>query len=961
MWAWVSAALVAATFLSAGPRELTVNEKHHFYLKSETPVILADELMEEQAFSIPLREALEASPILSPASMTDRLPDGIFVGTAVHPGALAKRKFKRYLEGAGGLGEEGYRIVVEKDGVVVLGGGVRGVWYGLQTLASLSREYSANLPHLDLRDGPELSMRGVYLQSMPTDTDLEALAALKCTHLFLESDAFYNLTGVQAESWRHVFASAREHYLEPVPVFSTLRGMEKVLRDHPLMIEGRAVTERVALTGEAWVPFRYPNTIAENPETVGVSISGVSCIYGRDYRLEAQPLVAPFVPERPHWRIRREPGGAIPDGAQVELRYSIATEDSSSLCFAAPESRAWLRSALERLITELKPRYLHLDHGSLGRMNQDARSLGRAVDDEEAYTQSLALLSSIVRELDDQVKLMMWSDLLNPSQAATIYGLKDAQPPAGIARLGRVRAVGPRDAATRFDQLLPVTTAPLVVAVEGTASAAATLKQLLIARGMRGGGMIALSGTPEAAAPVLDAAWSGPDRNSIWARLLNRHFDTNLSSTDYQAARAGLVRYLNEQTLRGNSPLDVRQHFEALCASNPDMVTVDPEGYELARNLITSLVDYLLLEEHFAQLGAAEDLGALRELVNQVRNGDPFADTARFDQMSALIETQQQFISPTVLFQEDLLTYRPDRPEHPQFEIPVTPVIEASSSGSVATLELLSGHAAIRRIDIEGTKLASVAVSGAYDGINFEEIQRWDGQGIAGVRGGQWLSAPAEHRALRLTAGSSPSSMVQGVRLFGEKVPAEMECGYATTVPAMRATFEGRPWSPRPQAGAFLCRDQQRFAEAPTAVRVTRTRSDLYIAVEAGEFSPDVMIADLSQRDAPLWQQESVEVWIQPEGQLPLRLIANPLGTQYDSQVNDAGWDGAWEVATLKTPLGWNVLFRIPMDLIGEMKRGSSLRLNIVRNRHGGGDERSAWAHEYGAQPDLQWGLLRFP
>ena len=268
----------------------------------------------------------------------------------------------------------------------------------------------------------------------------------------------------------------------------------------------------------------------------------------------------------------------------------------------------------------------------------------------------------------------------------------------------------------------------------------------------------------------------------------------------------------------------------------------------------------------------------------------------------------------------------------------------------------------MRRVDIDGVNLASARLSGTHDGANFEELQSLAGSGLAGARGAWLLANPAVHPTLKLILGAAQDiPTLKEVRLFGEKPAAEMECGYATITPVMMPSFEGRPWAPKPQAGAFLNTDNPRFAEAPTAVRVTRTRSDLYIAVQASDLDAATMIADLTQRDAPLWRQESVEIWLQPEGKLPLRLVASPIGTQFDSEANDAGWDGDWEVVVTKTGTGWNVLFRIPIDLIGDPKRGSSLPINFVRNRHGAGEEQSAWAHGYGAQPDLQWGALRFP
>jgi hypothetical protein len=362
----------------------------------------------------------------------------------------------------------------------------------------------------------------------------------------------------------------------------------------------------------------------------------------------------------------------------------------------------------------------------------------------------------------------------------------------------------------------------------------------------------------------------------------------------------------------------------------------------------------------------------LSALVAQARALEPGADGARYEKLEERISVQKQFISALELFRIELRCYRPDRPALPHYEIPVRPALEESPTAVTATFTLMAGQAQVRRVDIEGTNLDSAVLSGSHDNAPLEEIHAWKGAGIAGARGAWLLPAPTVHPTLKLAVTSATGTpALKEVHLFGEKPAAEIECGYATLTPAMVASFEGRPWPPVAQGVAFLVTDPVRFedmavgvptfATTPTAFRVTRTRSDLYVAVDACEFRPDEMVADLTQRDAPLAEQESVEVWIQPAGRLPLRLVASPLGTQFDSEAGDTGWDGEWEVVTRKTETGWSVLFRIPVDLIGNPERGTSVPFNIVRNRHVGTKERSAWAWGYGAQPDLQWGVLRFP
>lgn len=965
MLAWTSVLALVALSITPAPREMRVADKGQFYLRADAPVVLADGLVDQRAaLMAPLQGFPGGAPQVFRASDVDRLLEGVYVGIASDPGGLNKRKLRRYLDGIERLGEEGYRLVVEKNGVIIAGGGVRGVWHGLHTLGDLLKQYGASLPYMDVRDWPELAVRAVYLNTLPTDADLRVYAALKCTHVFLDSDAFYDLSGVEAMAWRHVFEVARENFLEPVPVFSTLHGMDAFLRDNPLLLEGRAVIEQVTLRGVDWVELRYPNIVAEHPEDLVVTISGVRCTYGRDYWIEAAPLVAPFLPERPRWRIRRELEGSIPNGAEVAVRYNFATDDSGTLCFGAPESRAWLEESLERLIRELEPRYIHLDHGRIGRLNADSRSGAMGLDDGSFFVFTLELLTTIIERHDPTVEVMMWSDLLSPFQSAPIYGLETvaAQVPTSVSRLGRVRLDSPDEAIARFEQLQPMASTPFITFVEAPPEVAGVYQQMIAEYDLRDGGLIVPAVTPEDAAPLLAMAWGGTGQASIWTRRLNRYFDTTLGQPDFAAVRGALVRYLNEATLRGEAPKDVSQRFDAWCGRHLDVLYEDEAGYSLVKSMFGLLTEYLALEERYAATGDDVTLRKLPRLVTDWQALEPEAPADRYARIVETISTQQLFVPATILFQEDLRYYRPDTPEHPRYEIPVRPAYHDAQDTATATFNLMQGQAAVRRIDFESVQLDSAVLAGRFGAEPFEDIRRWTAIGQAGVRGPLLLPTPTVFHELRLTAGSrSAHTVLRDVRLYGPKEPAVLDGVYAAQAPAMVAAFEGRPWSAHPQAGGFLRTDTAMFAAAPTAVWACRTRSDIYIGIAASDPQPDTIVADLRGRDQPLWRQESVELWLQPEGRLPLRLIVSPSGAHYDSEADDAGWDGAWEVVTRKTETGWNALFRLPVALTGDLARGASLPLNVVRNRHSVEEERSAWAHRYGAEPDLQWGELRFP
>jgi len=944
---------------------MRVEEKGSFYLRADTLVVLPDSLgAEHGALTAPLGAALGDGLRTVRASEVDRLPEGIYIGTAADPGGLQKRKLRKYLDGIETIGDSGYRLEVEKNGIILAAGGTRGVWFGLQTLAQLIEKHGNALPYLRIRDWPVLGVRGVYLTTRPTEADLRAYAALKCTHVFLDSDDFYDLTGVRADAWRSVFENARKNFLEPVPVFSTLAGMDTFLRANPMMMEGRAVADRITLQGVDWTPLRYPNILAERPEDLRVTISGVRCTLGQDYWLESVPLEAPFLPERPHWRIRRELEGAIPNGAEVTVHYGFATDDSATLCFAAPESQAWLRSALERLIATLQPRAIHLDHGTIGRLNKDLRSQILGLDDPDFFVETLNQLESVIHDIDPHITLMMWADLLNPFQGARTYGLEEvaAQLPQGITLLGRLDPQTPGEAIARFEQLQPVVTPPGIAMFSGTHAAASAYLQMAIEYEVGEGGLIAPVTTPEAVAPLLEMAWGGLGAQSIWTRRLNRYFDVALTQPDFPTLRQTLVNHLNEATLRGDAPADAKRRFEDYCGRHLDVLYEDEDAFNRVKAMYALLVEYLELEERFASSGNEAGLRRLRGLVSDWQALEPNADADRYQRIQDTINDQQLFVPAIILFQEDLRYYRADRPQSPQFEIPVRPQFQDNQGEAIALLNLMKGQAAVRRIDFESVRLGRAALSGRVGDAPFEPVKSWTGEGLAGVRGPLLLPEGQTFEALQLVASSdSGQTILRDLHVYGAKEPAKLDCAYPVLPPTLSPTLTGRAWEQAPKAGAFLRIDTPRFAEAPTTVQVCKTRDDLYVGIQASDPRPQEIVADFTQHDAPLWQQESVEIWLQPKGRLPLRLIVSPLGTRYDSEAGDSGWDGDWEAAAARTDQGWQAIIRIPAEWLGTTPRGTTLPFNVVRNRHSVETEQSAWAQGYTPQPDVQWGELRFP
>ncbi|MCF6285324.1 MAG: hypothetical protein L3K26_09055, partial [Candidatus Hydrogenedentes bacterium] len=583
----------------------------------------------------------------------------------------------------------------------------------------------------------------------------------------------------------------------------------------------------------------------------------------------------------------------------------------------------------------------------------------------EGFIPSLIVLPDVIKSVDEKIALMMWADLLNSSQSGDTYGLSDVGDsiPAGIQSVGRVDLESVLEARERFTSLRAHVEVPMLVGVEGARGAVHAFAQLLARNGSSEGGIIALAEDEERVAATLNAAWTGPDSGGVWPRVLNGYFGADLMSPDYSAVHEALVRYLNEKTLEGQAPEEVYDAYDTFAERNRDLLERDEAGAKLVKTLLGQLTTYLALEERYSREGDEGLLRKLHKLVERIQENDPEASVERYQRILDTIAEQQLFVPASILFQADLRYFRPGRPTYPLYEVPSQPGYADTRGQVAATLDLMTGQAPVRRIDFEGLGVSALSVALSQDGRVFEEQQRWQGVGgLHEVRGPVLLKKPIRATGLRLTATCDRTPLVlRDVRLFAEKMPPVMTAHYAVQAPPMAAKFDGRAWARSPQGHSFLQRDEPQFAEAPTAVWVTHTRDALYVGIAASETRPEAIVADLTTRDAPLWEQESVEIWLHPKGRLPLRLIVNPLGTQYDSEAFDGGWDGDWSVVAEQNDHGWSAVVRIPARLVGDVKRGGSIPMNIVRNRLGVRKERSAWVHRYGAQPDLQWGELRFP
>ena len=132
------------------------------------------------------------------------------------------------------------------------------------------------------------------------------------------------------------------------------------------------------------------------------------------------------------------------------------------------------------------------------------------------------------------------------------------------------------------------------------------------------------------------------------------------------------------------------------------------------------------------------------------------------------------------------------------------------------------------------------------------------------------------------------------------------------------------------------------LATPKTSFALVHDGANIYIAIRAEEPEPKKLSMKMVQRDADVWADDCVEIFIdsQGKGERYYHLIINPSGTLYDAKVVESGlvhrreWNCG---ATVETHIGtteWTVEVGVPFsDLSFDPEEPSLWRLNVARQR----------------------------
>ena len=120
------------------------------------------------------------------------------------------------------------------------------------------------------------------------------------------------------------------------------------------------------------------------------------------------------------------------------------------------------------------------------------------------------------------------------------------------------------------------------------------------------------------------------------------------------------------------------------------------------------------------------------------------------------------------------------------------------------------------------------------------------------------------------------------------------------TAPQVTAGPAGAPdRSHAPEVTGFRLVKDGRLVSVQTHAQVCYDASNLYVRFRCPAPEPDKLTGEVRERDGAVWQDEAVELFLDPEktGAHSYQFIVNCKGSRYDGRDGDAGWNGEWSAS----------------------------------------------------------------
>lgn len=197
--------------------------------------------------------------------------------------------------------------------------------------------------------------------------------------------------------------------------------------------------------------------------------------------------------------------------------------------------------------------------------------------------------------------------------------------------------------------------------------------------------------------------------------------------------------------------------------------------------------------------------------------------------------------------------------------------------------------------------------------------------------------------------------------------------GTAPSPPEIDGKLDDACWSQCVECSNFLLTGGKGIPKARTSARVCRDSNNIYFAFVCEEefLNPALnqihrFRGECERQDGPVWEDDSVEIFIKSLNDDKFQLIVNSLGTVFDMKLTEAKDPGAWtsglRAASTISDHSWTLEAALPLVSLGidEASSKTISRLNLCRTRQPV-REFSSWSPvPKGFADDAHWGFVAF-
>ena len=173
-------------------------------------------------------------------------------------------------------------------------------------------------------------------------------------------------------------------------------------------------------------------------------------------------------------------------------------------------------------------------------------------------------------------------------------------------------------------------------------------------------------------------------------------------------------------------------------------------------------------------------------------------------------------------------------------------------------------------------------------------------------------------------------------------------CRKTVAPPHVDGKLDDTAWATTAPFSAFFTPRGDRETSFPTQVQSTYDANNLYLAFRCQEPNLAGLVTKVSSRDGPVWQDDSVEIFIDTnlDRKTYYQFAFNAKGVAYDALGINGKWNGRHNAKTSRTADAWTLEVAIPWQTIGlkAPEPGTKLGLEIVRNRAQSPPELTQWS-----------------